>query len=145
RTTMDKGKVTGLSHQLYEAARAARSGASDLAAASSRVRYAVEDAHEAGFSVGEDLSVTDRQNSATAAQRAARQAQTQAFAGDIRQRATQLVTLDQQVGGRVTSTLSGLGGVQFPEAPVGNDAVPLDNQFRTGPDFGKGDDINDVD
>ncbi|HET9877609.1 MAG TPA: alpha/beta hydrolase family protein, partial [Mycobacterium sp.] len=108
------------------------------------MRYAVEDARTAGFSVGEDLSVTDRMNSATAAVRAARQAQAQAFAGDIRQRATQLVGLDQQVAGRITTAMSGVAGVGFPEAPAGNDAVPLDNRFRTGPEFGTGD-IDDVD
>lgn len=46
--------------QLHAATRVARSGASDLYAARSRVRYAVEDARTAGFEVGEDLSVTDR-------------------------------------------------------------------------------------
>lgn len=45
---------------LTEAASTARAGASDLSAARSRVRYAVEDARDAGFDVGEDLSVTDR-------------------------------------------------------------------------------------
>jgi hypothetical protein len=145
RTAMDKGTVDGLGDRLYEAARVTRSGASDLDAASARVRYAVEDARAAGFDVGEDLSVTDRRNSATAAERAARQAQAQAFAGDIRQRATQLVALDQQIAGRVSSALSGMGGIRFPEAPAGDGALPLDNQFRTGPEFGKGEDINEVD
>lgn len=46
--------------QMHAAAKVARSGASDLSAARSRVRYAVEDARTAGFNVGEDLSVTDR-------------------------------------------------------------------------------------
>ena len=67
--------------QLQAAASVARSGASDLDAARARVRYAVEDAHTAGFEVGEDLSVIDRMTGGSAAQRAARQAAAQAFAG----------------------------------------------------------------
>lgn len=75
RTGMDKEKVKGLAERAHEAARLARSGASDLEAASARVRYAVEDARAAGFDVGEDLSVTDRHKAAAAAERAARQEQ----------------------------------------------------------------------
>lgn len=144
RTTMDRAKVNGLSEQLYDAARVARGGASGLEAASSRVRYAVQDARQAGFRVGQDLSVTDRYSGLPAAQRVARQAQARAFAGDIHQRATQLVELDQQVAGRIGGALSGVGGVSFPEAPV----APMDDHFRAGPDFGHGDmkgDIEDVD
>ncbi|WP_242661265.1 hypothetical protein [Mycobacterium mantenii] len=92
--------------QLRAAARVARSGASDLYAARSRVRYAVEDARNAGFQVGEDLSVTDRLGGKSAAQRAARQAVAQAFAGDLRQRAAQLVGLDQQVAGKITAAVA---------------------------------------
>jgi hypothetical protein len=86
--------------QLHAAAKVARGGASDLSAARSRVRYAVEDARTAGFNVGEDLSVSDRSSGGSAAQRAARQAEAQTLAGDIRQRASQLVSLDQQVTAR---------------------------------------------
>jgi hypothetical protein len=55
------------------------------------VRYTVQDARTAGFDVSQDLSVTDRLTGGSAAQRPARQAQAQVFAGDIRRRATQLV------------------------------------------------------
>lgn len=103
--------------QLQAAARVARSGASDLYAARSRVRYAVQDAQTAGFEVGEDLSVTDRMTGGSAAQRAARQAQAQAFAGDIRQRAAQLVGLDTQVAGKVTAAVAGIGDT-FPQIPA---------------------------
>jgi hypothetical protein len=69
----------------------ARGGASDLYAARSRVRYAVQDARTAGFDVSQDLSVTDRLTGGSPTQRAARQAQAQTYAGDIRRRATQLI------------------------------------------------------
>ncbi|GAA4289824.1 hypothetical protein [Mycobacterium paraffinicum] len=94
--------------QLQAATRVARSGASDLYAARSRVRYAVDDARSAGFEVGEDLSVTDRMGGGSAAQRAARQAAAQAFAGEIRQSAAQLVGLDQQVAGKITAAVAGI-------------------------------------
>lgn len=112
--------------QLQAAARVARSGASDLSAARSRVRYAVEDARTAGFAVGEDLSVTDRMTGGSTAQRAARQAAAEAFAGDIRQRAAQLVGLDQQVAGRVTAAVAGIRDT-FPQMPAPA-APPSDNR-----------------
>ncbi|GAB5014971.1 hypothetical protein [Mycobacterium avium] len=102
--------------QLQAAARVARSGVSDLYAARSRVRYAVDDARAAGFEVGEDLSVTDRISGGSAAQRAARQAAAQAFAGDIRQRAAQLLALDQQIAGKITAAIAGIGDT-FPQHP----------------------------
>lgn len=125
--------------QLQAAARVARSGASDLYAARSRVRYAVEDARTAGFEVGEDLSITDRMTGGSAAQRAARQAQAQAFASDIRQRAAQLVGLDAQVAGRVTAAVAGIGS-SFPQIPApaipptGNQVRAVDNHtFKQNP------------
>src|SRR5271163_1940284 len=94
--------------QLQTAAKIARSGASDLYAARSRVRYALEDAHAAGFDVDEEMSVVDRSTGGSAAQRAARQAQAEALAANIRQRAAQLVALDQEVAGEVTAAVAGI-------------------------------------
>jgi hypothetical protein len=119
RTFDDKSRVGGLAGQLYEAAAAARAGASDVTAARSRLRYVVEDARAAKFRVGEDRSVTDRLNCRSAAKRAARQAQAETFAGDIRRRAVQLVGLDREVGGRITTALDGIRTVTFPETPIG--------------------------
>jgi hypothetical protein len=102
-------KTTGAAvDQLQAAARVARSGASDLYAARSRVRYAVLDARAAGFEVGEDFSVTDRMTGGSTVGRAARQAEAQAFAGDIRQRAAQLVGLDQQVADKIAAAVAGI-------------------------------------
>jgi hypothetical protein len=94
--------------QLHAAAKVARSGASDLYTARARMGYAVDDARTAGFDVGEDLSVTDRSSGGSLAQRAARRAQAQTLAGDIRQRAAQLVGLDQQVAGKITAAVAGI-------------------------------------
>ncbi|WP_231984299.1 hypothetical protein [Mycobacterium sp. E342] len=109
--------------QLQAATRAARSGASDLYAARSRVRYTVEDARTAGFEVGEDLSVTDRMGSGSAAERAARQAAAQAFAGEIRQSAVQLVNVDQQVASKIAAAVAGIRDT-FPQKPPTIDPLP---------------------
>jgi hypothetical protein len=96
RTTADKMTVNPKSDQLREASLTARKGAGDISAVQRSVLYKVDDAHEAGFVVGEDLSVTDTQTSHNADELAARQAQAQAFATDIRSRAGQLVATDRR-------------------------------------------------
>jgi len=114
----DRLKVSGLVDQLEEAARVARSGASELCAARSAVRYAVEDAGAAGFEVGDDLSVTDLLTGGTSPFRAIRQAEAETLASEIHRRAWQLVAVDQQVAGRITTALAGIGKVQFGEDPL---------------------------
>jgi hypothetical protein len=118
RTTADKTAMGGKADQLRESASIARRGASDISAAQRAVLYKVDDAHNAGFVVGEDLSVTDTRSSRTAAERAARQAQAQAFAADIRQRAAQLVGLDHEVAGNLANAASGIGNTTFNEQPI---------------------------
>ncbi|WP_156752924.1 hypothetical protein [Mycobacterium sp. 1245801.1] len=106
--------TSGVADQLQAAAKMARSGASDLQAARSRVRYAVLDANAAGFDVDDDMAVIDRSTGGSAAERAARQAQAQALAADIRRRAAQLVALDQQVAGKITAAVAGIRDI-FPQ------------------------------
>jgi hypothetical protein len=125
-THADMKTTSAAVDQLQAAANIARSGASDLYAARSRVRYAVEDARTAGFEVGEDLSVTDRTTGGSATQRATRAAQAQAMAGDIRQRAAHLVSLDQQVAGKITAAVAGIRDT-FPQIPAPGPA-PTDNR-----------------
>jgi hypothetical protein len=120
--------TSAVADQLHAAAKVARSGASDLYTARSRVRYAVEDARTAGFDVGEDLSVTDRSSGGSAMQRATRQAQAQTLAGDVRQRAAQLVAHDQQVAGKITAAVAGIRQT-FPPSPA-PDTPPRDNRVH---------------
>ncbi|ORA71407.1 hypothetical protein BST25_16925 [Mycobacterium heidelbergense] len=127
-THADMMTTSAAADQLQAAAHIARSGASDLYAARSRVRYVVEDARAAGFEVSEDLSVTDRTTGRSAAERAARQAAAQAFAGDIRQRAAQLVGVDQQVAGKITAAVAGIRDT-FPQNPAPS-PPPQDNHVR---------------
>lgn len=133
-THADMLTTSGVVDQLQEAATVARSGASELEAARSQVRYAVEDARSAGFEVGEDLSVTDRMSGGSAAQRAARQSAAQTFASDIGGRAAQLVSVDAQVAGRVTAAVAGVGST-FPQTPSTNGQVhAVDNHtFKQDP------------
>jgi hypothetical protein len=118
RTHADKLTVGGMVDRLQEAATVARTAASDLHAARSGMRSAVEDARAAGFEVGEHLSVSDRSFGGSAAIRSARQAQAQAFATDIRWCAAHLVGVDRQVAGRITAALGDVKKVNFAETPT---------------------------
>ncbi len=121
-THADLMTTSGVVDQLQEAASVARSGASELEAARSQIRYAVEDARSAGYEVGEDLSVIDRMSGGSAAQQAARQAAAQAFAANIGGRAAALVSTDAQVGSRVTAAVAGIGST-FLQTPPTNGQV----------------------
>ena len=127
-THADVMTTSAVVDQLQSAASVARSGASDLDAARSQMRYAVEDARSAGFEVGEDLSVTDQMSGGSAAQQVARQAAAQAFAGNIGERAAQLVSVDAQVAGKITAAVAGIGST-FPQTPPANGQVQaVDNR-----------------
>lgn len=126
RTTTDKTTIMAKSDQLREAAKIARRGAGDIDAAKSRVLYAVEDAHNAGFVVGEDLSVADTRTTKNPAELAARQSQAQGLAADIRDRAAQLVGVDNELGANLTGTAGGVGETTFADNPINYDGKPID-------------------
>jgi hypothetical protein len=133
-THADLLTTSAVADQLQAAATTARSGASELDAARSQMRYAVEDARSAGFEVGEDLSVTDRTSGGSAAQRAARQAAAQAFAGNIGERAAQLVSVDAQVAGKITAAVAGVGDTFTPTPPTNGRVRAVDNRtFKQAP------------
>ena len=131
RTGADLSVVSGKADQLRQAAGIARNGASDISAAQRRVLYGVEDAQNAGFTVGEDLSVTDTR-STSPVERAARQAQAEAFAADIRLRAEQLESADVKVAGQLTTAAGGVSSVGFPPASTSNHDAPADNRAAPG-------------
>ncbi len=134
RTGTDLPIVSDKADQLRRAAGIARNGASEIGAAQRRVLYGIEDAHNAGFTVGEDLSVTDTRTSRTAAEQAARQAQAPAFAADIRTRTEQLVGTEHQVAGHLTSATAGVGSPGFAQTPAANgngiQAVDFKQDFK---------------
>jgi hypothetical protein len=101
---------------LQAAAKVARRGADDIAAARQLVLRAIDDARAAGFEVREDLSVRSHQLGGTPAQRAARQAQAEMLSLEIRTRAEKLVVVDAEVGSNVRSTIEALRSAEFGEA-----------------------------
>lgn len=127
-THADMMTTSAVADQLQSAATVARSAASDLDSSRSRVQYAVEDARTAGFDVGENLSVTDRSSGGSSVQRSARQVQAQTLAADIGQRAAQLVGLDQQIAGKISAAVAGIGQT-FPPSPAPN-APPTNGQVH---------------
>jgi hypothetical protein len=130
RAGSDKEKVSPVGVDLRQGARIAREGASNVLSAQNSLRYAVEDARDAGFNVYDDGAVEDAGNSATAEERAVRQAQAEALAGKIQQRAMQLVSLDQQVGERVTATTASVHTLSFQESSVSTGAGGLKSGQR---------------
>lgn len=125
RTTADKAMVTRKSDQLREASLTARKGAGDISGVQRSVLYKVDDAHQAGFVVGDDLSVTDSETSSNAAELAQRQAQAQAFSADIRSRAAQLIATDSEVGTKLTATAGDVGSLIFDEKPITSNGKPI--------------------
>lgn len=109
-----------------QACKEARSGASQILDARNRLKYKVQDAEEAGFSVSEDMSVYDTHTTANPVELADRQAQAQAFAEDIRLRAAKLVTADTDVAQKVTATMAGIGPQAF-----GNRSTPTTRSSET--------------
>jgi hypothetical protein len=109
RTASDYTVASNHADQLRSTSRIARQQAGELERLRDRVLYTVEDAYNAGFTIGEDLSLTDTQPSRTTAELAARQAQAQVFAADIRSRAGALVVADTEVAGNLTASAAGVG------------------------------------
>lgn len=116
RAFADLVQVRGLADVLHESSAIARRGAEILDAAKRSVLDAVEEASDAGYVVGEDLSVTPPRPGVTAA------AQAQVYAVEIQQRAAQLVAHDAALAAKITVASAPLNGVTFPwlgrSAPV---------------------------
>jgi hypothetical protein len=113
RTASDYTLASSQADQLRNASRIARQQAGELDRLRNSALYAVEDAHSAGFIVGEDFSVTDTQTSSRPAELAARLAQAQAFAAEIRSRAGTLIGADSQAAGDLSGAAAGLGVTGF--------------------------------
>jgi hypothetical protein len=117
RTGTDRVVVVGAADSLHAAATAARSGADEIAGARQLALQAIDNARAAGFTVGEDLSVTSQGGGPPALQ-AARQAQAQTLAAAIRATAENLVSVDTEVAGNVSSAIAGVNSVHFGDTPV---------------------------
>jgi hypothetical protein len=113
RTFADLVKVRGLADALYQAGAVARNGASELDFAKRRALEAISEAEAAGFTVGEDLSVTD--NFLLGNLRAG---QIQEHAAAIAARAGELSALDKEVAGKIATAIVRVDNVQFGDNPV---------------------------
>ena len=118
RTVADYAVAAHRADQLRTAAGIARQQAGELERLRNRILYAVADAEDAGFDVGEDLSVNDIRAMSNPAELIARQSQAQAFAADIRQRAISLVGVDSDVAGSLTATAGSVGDALVTGLPI---------------------------
>ncbi|WP_241178219.1 hypothetical protein [Mycolicibacterium nivoides] len=112
RVTKDVAVVGRQNSVLREAATLAENGAHDIKAAKDKAVEAITAAENDGFSVGEDLSVTDTReyDIDTIAERNRALAE---HAEDIRWTAQQLVQADQLVGNRLEAKAADLEGIRF--------------------------------
>ena len=117
RASADAIKVGELAYSLRSASTVAGNGADELHALRQAVLDAIEDAESAGFTVGEDLSVSSRYSDLTPAAEMARQAQAAALAADIRAKAVAFVAADHEVAAKITTAASGVRDVTSSEDP----------------------------
>lgn len=99
---------------------------------------AVAAAENAGFTVEEDFSITSTETG-NSAYLAARQSEAETLAAEIHRRLAELVAVDQQVAGEITTAVQGLGVGGFEGAdgaPGGDDGEPrvqlVDNETVVG-------------
>jgi hypothetical protein len=114
RASTDAIKVDEIAVSLRSASTVAGNGADEIDARRQSVLDAIDNAESVGFTVDEDLSVTSRYTDLTPAAEAARLAQAEVLAADIRAKATALATADHDVAAKVAS---GLRDVTLGEDP----------------------------
>jgi hypothetical protein len=108
RTAQDRYSAIEAADGVRDAANAARLGAGQIQGARQVALDAIADAEAAGFTVGEDLSVTSRTAGDPPPVQAARQAQAEEHAATIRLRAADLLATDRDVSSRITTAIGGV-------------------------------------
>lgn len=108
----DLVKVRGVADTLTDSAAIARRGADQLDYLKRQAMEAIAEAREAGFTVGEDLSVTD-----TSKYSGLRIAAMRQFAATIATRAAALSTADKDIATKITAATTELNGRGFTESP----------------------------
>ncbi|GAS90245.1 putative uncharacterized protein [Mycolicibacterium brisbanense] len=124
RSDRDRTHVFGLADRLTVAAAIAETGANDLYSAKSKALLAVASAQQAGFVVGEDLSVRDGLRAQSKPLMTVRQLQSQIIWANIQAHSLQLVATDQAVANRLQTFIAGFGNTQFPQSPTKEPAPP---------------------
>lgn len=112
RAFADLVRVRGLADTLTDSATIARRGADQLDYLKRQAIDAINEAQEAGFTVGEDLSVTDASK-----YRGLRIAAMRQFAATIAIRAAALRIADEDIADKITSATTELTGSGLTESP----------------------------
>lgn len=118
RTDSDRLKVLQAANNLHYVAEVARTGATEIAGAQQRTLNAIAAARNAGFTVSEDLTVTDIRTHSSPAEHVARLKQARTLAHGIWSSAMGLADTDRSVAGRLTPTAAGFQGLTFRERPL---------------------------
>jgi len=133
RAFTDLVTVRGLSDRLTEAAGIARRGADRLDYLKRDALDAIEQARAAGFTVSENLSVSDNSLLPVGPALAARQAQAQSFAADINARATALSLADNEIAANIAAAVAPLAEFRFDEKPAEGTVHFVLRDIREGP------------
>jgi hypothetical protein len=133
RAFVDLVTVRRLSDSLTEAAEIARRGADRLDYLKRDALDAIQQARATGFTVGEDLSVSDNSLLTAGPALAARQSQAQLFAADIYTRAAALSLADNEIAAKIAATIEPLAGVGFEEIPAQGPIQLVSRNFKEGP------------
>lgn len=120
RTGADYSTALESAGNLRQAASIARDGASTLTQMHSRALYTLEDAQADGFTPTEALQFVDTRPSANLAVAAQRQAQAQAYSGQLQSQVTDLVAHDTKVGTDMTNATGGEGKIMFTDYTTGD-------------------------
>jgi hypothetical protein len=100
----------------------------------SRSLYTIEDAQADGFAPTEALQFVDAQPSANPAVVAQRQAEAQAYSGQLKAQVAALYTHDTEVGTNLTNAVAGEGKIQFVDHTFKTDGGPVCDD----PDYERG-------
>jgi hypothetical protein len=145
RTFADLVKVRNLSDHLVAAANIARRGADQLDYLKRMALDAVDEARAAGFTVGEDLSLSDRSLVPLGPAFAARQAEAQTLAAQIHLRAAALSAADHEIAANLTAATTPLSGVAFEETPAADSPSTVQAvDYKTAPPPDPAYPVNDV-
>lgn len=139
RATADCAVVGRQSGLLREAASLADSGSYDIKTARDKAVEAITAAEDDGFSVGEDLTITDTKRVDASSSRA-RQTSANEHAEDIRWTVQQLVSTAELVGKRLQGKAVELAGIRFDGSEDdGRDGTIrlVDHSFKLNPEDGQ--------
>lgn len=109
----DLRRATHTSDDLREAARVARTGASDVDYAHRQMLYKLQDVQADGYSVAEGYVTTDIKPSGGLLEQAQRQQKALEHTADLQYKATQFAETDARAGARLQTAVGGEGKVQF--------------------------------